>query len=196
MKFILSHRRILGVVVLILIFNIAAASPAFGQDPKLQISNLDRFASKAAESVDVTIDEPLLKLAATFLSAKRSPDEAKIKELVSGLKGVYVRHFVFEKEGEFSESDVEAIRSQLRSSTWTKLVGVRSKKSMNVDVFMMYEGSTVKGLAVLASEPKELTVVNIVGPIDLEKLMQLEGQFGIPNLGLEKKEDKKEDKKN
>ena len=37
----------------------------------------------------------------------------------------------------------------------------------------------------LVSEAKELTVVNIVGPVDLEKLSKLEGQFGVPELGIE-----------
>jgi hypothetical protein len=36
-------------------------------------------------------------------------------------------------------------------------------------------------------------VVNIVGPIDLEKLAKLEGQFGVPELGIEKTKDKKND---
>lgn len=183
-------RRIAPLVIAALTITV----PAQGPNPRLQISNLDRLGAKAAQSVDVTIDEPLLKLAATFLSVKRSPDEAKIKELVSGLKGVYVKHFSFENEGEYAESDVESIRSQLSNSSWTRLVGVRSRKGANVDVFMMYAGTTVKGLAVLAAQPKQLTVVNIVGPIDLDKLMALEGQFGIPDLGLEKKEDKKSDK--
>ncbi|HEU4390711.1 MAG TPA: DUF4252 domain-containing protein [Blastocatellia bacterium] len=184
-------KRIAPLVLGLITITVAGQTP----DPRLQISSLDKFGAKAAESVDVTIDEPLLKLAATFLSTKRSPDEAKIKELVAGLKGVYVKHFSFENEGEYSESDIESIRSQLRGSSWTRLVGVRSRKGPNVDVFMMYAGTTIKGLAVLAAQPKQLTVVNIVGPIDLEKLMKLEGQFGIPDLGLEKKEDQKAEEK-
>ena len=40
------------------------------------------------------------------------------------------------------------------------------------------------GLAIIAAEPKELVIVNIVGPIDLEKLSQLEGIFGIPDLNI------------
>ena len=32
------------------------------------------------------------------------------------------------------------------------------------------------------AEPREFTVVNIVGPVDLEKLAGLEGQFGIPHI--------------
>jgi hypothetical protein len=49
----------------------------------------------------------------------------------------------------------------------------------------MTEGSAVRGLALLAADPKELTIVNIIGPVDLEKLSELEGQFGIPELDIE-----------
>jgi hypothetical protein len=42
----------------------------------------------------------------------------------------------------------------------------------------------IGGLVVLSAEPRELRVVNIVGPVDLEKLASLEGQFGIPDLNL------------
>ena len=42
------------------------------------------------------------------------------------------------------------------------------------------------GLAVLAIEPKEFTIVNIVGAIDLERLHRLEGQLGVPKLGIAK----------
>jgi hypothetical protein len=35
---------------------------------------------------------------------------------------------------------------------------------------------------IISAEPKEFTVVNIVGPVDLEKLAGLEGQFGIPRI--------------
>ena len=45
-------------------------------------------------------------------------------------------------------------------------------------------GDQIGGLAVVSIEPKELTVVNIVGPINLEKLSQLEGSFGVPYLNL------------
>jgi hypothetical protein len=38
---------------------------------------------------------------------------------------------------------------------------------------------------VLAAEQRAFTVVNIVGPIDLSKLAELEGKFGIPRFGLE-----------
>lgn len=160
---------------------------AYAQSARLKISNLDKLESKAVETIDVTLDRSLLQLASKFLSSKKSQDEAKIKELVSSLEGVYVKHFKFDKEGEYSEAEVQAIRDQLGSSGWSRIVGVRSKrKGDNVDVHIMTEGAVIKGLAVLAAELKELTVVNIIGPIDLDKLSQLEGELGIPKLSLER----------
>ena len=42
----------------------------------------------------------------------------------------------------------------------------------DVDVYVCMEGDKVKGLAVIASEPREFTIVNIVGSIDLDKIAQ------------------------
>jgi len=177
-------RAVKGSVVLILLATVCSA--AIAQDARLEIRNLDRLAGKAAEVVEVSLDEKLLQLAAKFLNSN-NPDEAKVKELVSGLKGVYVRVFEFDKPGEYAASDIDALRSQLNSQAWTKIVGVRSKRDgQNVDVHLKYQGNNILGLTIIATEPKELTFVNIVGPIDLEKLSQLEGQFGIPKLELEK----------
>jgi len=44
----------------------------------------------------------------------------------------------------------------------------------------------IGGLAVIATDDRELTVVNLVGPVNLDKLAKLEGQFGVPELGIEK----------
>jgi hypothetical protein len=171
---------------LLILLAVSCAVLAVAQDARLEIGGIDRLAAKAAQTVEVSLDERLLRVAAKFLR-NEDPEEAKVKELVSGLKGVYVRVFEFDNPGEYSPGDVEGLRSQLQSPGWTKIVGVRSRRDgQNVDVHIKYQGDDVQGLAILAAEPKVLTIVNIVGPIDLEKLSRLEGQFGIPKLELEK----------
>jgi Domain of unknown function (DUF4252) len=173
---------------LLILLVVSCAALAVAQDARLDIGRIDGLAARAAETVEVSLDERLLRIAAKFLK-NEDPDEARVKELVSGLKGVYVRVFEFDNPGEYSPGDLEGLRSQLQAPGWTKIVGVRSRRdSQNVDVHIKYQGDNVLGLSIIAAEPKELTVVNIVGPIDLEKLSQLEGQFGIPKLGLEKEE--------
>jgi hypothetical protein len=49
-----------------------------------------------------------------------------------------------------------------------------------VQIYGWREGNQSGGLAILVAEPRELTIVNIVGSIDIDRLAELEGQFGIP----------------
>ena len=167
-----------------MLFVIATTITTHAQDPRIRLAHLDYLAKKASETVDVNIDERLIQLAAKLFNDK-DEDEAKVKKLVNGLKGIYVKSFEFENENDYSSADVDSIRSQLREPVWSRLVNVTSKRDGIVEVYIALNGSDVLGLAVLSAEPKELTVVNIVGPVDLEKLAKLEGNLGIPDLGIE-----------
>jgi hypothetical protein len=168
---------------------------ARAQDPaRLRISGLEKLAAKASEVVDVNLDAPMLKLAAKFMD-KDDKDDSQLQQMLQNLKGIYVRNYQFDKEGEYSEADVEAIRSQLRSPAWSKIVSVRSKKEgENAEVYLLGSESNVQGLVIISADPKELTVVNLVGPIDLDKLSELGGHMGVPRLKVEKKPVKPEAK--
>src|SRR5712692_2113549 len=175
--------------VMVLLCGGGAAVTAHAQGARLQIDQLDSLANRASETVDVKLDEHLIVTASKIFSEK---EDADIKEILKGLKGIYVKSFEFEKEGEYSQADIESVMSQLRGGGWSKIVGVTSKKDGdNVDVYLMMQGDQIQGLAVISAEPKEFTVVNIVGPVNLEKLTKLEGQFGVPDLGLDQPKPKK-----
>ena len=173
-----------------------SAVAANAQEPsRLQLGSLDHLAAKASKSVDVNIDERLIRLASKVFSDKDA-EEREIKKVVAGVKGIYVKVFQFENEGQYSSADLDTIRTQLRAPGWTRLVNVTSKKEGNLEVYLLMNGDMVNGLAVLANDVKELAVVNIVGPVDLDKLAQLEGQLGIPELGIEPaKKTKNDDEK-
>jgi hypothetical protein len=163
---------------------ITAALVAQAQDARIQLATLDHLATRASQTVDVNIDERLMRLASKLFSAKDA-EEKEIKELVAGIKGIYVKRFEFEADGQYTAADVESIRSQLRGSSWTRLMDFRSKKDGTLEVYLSLTGDVVNGLAVVATDDREFTVVNIVGPVDLDKLTKLEGQFGVPELGIE-----------
>jgi len=159
----------------------AAILPACAQEIKMPV-NLDALADKADEAVTVTMDKSMLQFAGKFLN-DRDGDEADVRRLIAGLEGIYVRSFQFRNEGEYSGADVEAVRSQLQSPAWGRLVGVRSKHGENVDVFFKDGGNAkLGGIVVIAAEPRELTIVNIVGTLDPARLADLGGEFGIPRL--------------
>ena len=191
MKTLFQTKLATAVITLLLVAACAAATRA--QDSRLQLSSLDHLAAKASQTVDVNIDERLIRLAAKVLSDEDS-DEREVKKLVVGIKGIYVKSFEFENDGQYSTTDLETIRTQLRAPGWTRLVNVTSNKDGIVEVYFLMNGEKIGGLAVLSSDDRELTVVNIVGPVDLEKLAKLEGQFGVPELGIQPTKKKNDEK--
>lgn len=181
----LVKTNMLKAMALLFLITGAATLTAQAQDIKIELGGLDKLEPRAVESVDVTLDGKMLSLASMFLNSKK-PGEAAIKDLVAGLKGVYVKVFEFDKEGEYSMADVESVRTQLRAPAWSKMAGVKSKKEgQTVEVYMRMTDSQIGGIAVIATEPKQLTVVNIVGTLDLEKLIRLSGRFGIPSINVD-----------
>jgi hypothetical protein len=159
----------------------AAILPAWAQELKMPV-NLDALADKADSAVTVTMDKSMLQLASRFLHDKDG-DEADVRKLIAGLDSIYVRSFEFRSEGAYSMADVDAVRNQLQSPAWGRLVGVRSKHGENVDVYFKDGGNGhLGGIVVIAAEPRELTIVNIIGTLDPEKLADLGGEFGIPRL--------------
>ena len=151
---------------------------ASAQGARLQLDHLNRLADKATETVDVTVDTAMLKQAAGFLSGKGA-DTEKVHELLEGITGIYVKSFKFETPGAYTESDVEAVRKQVSGSAWSRVVGVKGKREIT-EIYFWKERDTTGGLVVIAAQSTELTVVNIVGRVDLASL----GALGpmIPKL--------------
>jgi hypothetical protein len=158
-------------------------SPAFLRAQEFKIPpDVEKLSAKARETVEVTMDGPMLRWASKFLSAE-DPEEAKAAKLVANLKAIYVRSFEFDKEGSYTSAEVEALRSQMHVPGWSRVVGVRSERDGdNVDVFFKLEDDRMAGIVIIDAEPRELTFVNIVGPIDVDQLADLGGEFGIPRL--------------
>ena len=181
MKTLFQTKLATPLIALLLIAGSGVAARA--QDSRLQLTGLDHLAAKASQSVDVNIDEKLIRIALKVFS-DNDPEEREVKKVVAGIKGIYVKRFEFETDGQYTAADMETIRTQLRGPGWTRLVNVRSQKEGNLEVYLLMNGETVGGLTVLSSDLRELTVVNIVGPVDLDKLAKLEGQFGIPELDI------------
>jgi hypothetical protein len=172
-----------------------AMLPLAAQEIKMPVS-LDRLAAKASEVVDVSLDGALLQLASRFLSEK-DPDEAHVKKLVGGLKGIYVKSFQFEDRDQYKESDVEELRTQLKAPGWSRIVSSRSKRNGdNAEIYLKTDAGQITGLTIIATEPKELTIVNIIGYIRPEDIRDLGGHFGVPKLDLPGKNDKKDKEDN
>jgi len=165
---------------------LALAAPLSAQRVNLDYPGLS---AHAVQTVDVTIDGELLQMAAKFLN-RGDPDERAARDIVSKLEGIYVRSYTFEKAGEYDRTVVDRVREQL-GPAWKRIVTVKSRDRENVEIYVDTRGNgkTVHGLVVISAQPRELTLVNLVGPVDIEKLSSLEGQFGIPRMQKDKRHD-------
>jgi hypothetical protein len=163
----------------VLLLLLAAAELTQAQQIKL---NLDHLAAKAADSVDISLNGSMLQFAAKFLDGK-DPDEARVKKLIGGIEGIYVRSFEFKKDGEWSQADLDGVRNQLKAPDWSRMVGVKSSsEGSTAEVYFRNENQKVTGVAIMVTNPREFTVVNLAGSIDLDSLADLSGHFGVPKI--------------
>jgi hypothetical protein len=163
---------------------VVLAGVLWGQQFKF---NLDHLEGKASDRVDVSLNSNMLQFAAKFLDTK-DPDEAKVKQLINGMEGIYIRSFEFKKEGAYSQADLEQVRNQLKAPEWSRIFGIKnSDEGENIEVWVRNAGGKVAGIAILSSDPKQLTVANLVGNIDIDSLAALGGHFGLPKMDGTKK---------
>jgi hypothetical protein len=160
----------------------ALASTCLAATPELKIPDFAGLRDRATDSVDITVDGILLSIAKHF--ARESGDEEM--QLLSDIKSVRVRNFEFDSEGAYSRADIDLVRRQLSAPGWSQLVSAHQRdRNEDVDVYICVENEKILGMAVVASEPRSFTIVNIIGSIDIDKLAKLEGKFGIPKMDVE-----------
>jgi len=176
---------------LVMCLGLMLAAPAVAQQKpallrgQLALPEFAALADKASETVNVTLDPNILGMACRFLSTE-DPEEAKAKKVCTSLRGVYVRHFTFDSDFAYPKSDIDRVVRQLSGPGWSQLVDAKSRKeNTDVKVYVLIDGEKAQGLSIIASQPREFTIVNVVGSIDLEQLHDLKN-LGVPDLEIEK----------
>ena len=172
--------------IMLLLFGLTAMT-ANAQDAHLRFNRLSLLENKAQDVVEVNIDGKLLDLEKRVMVKVNDPNSKKVAQAISGLKGIYVRVYNFEKENEYNLGDIDEIRTQLNAPGWEKLANVRSKKNnQKVDVYTMFTGDQMSGVAVVVSDSKSIAVVNVIGPIDIDLLAEMSGKLNIPKIDIER----------
>lgn len=141
------------------------------------------LAARAANVTEVTLGKNMLSFAAKVMNGK-DKDQAQTRQLIEGLDGIYVRDYEFDKEGQFSADEVDQLRKYFETSEWSPMVHVRDRKdNESTDVMVKLENGESHGMFILDVEPKELTIVLILGPIRMDELGELGGIGGLGSLG-------------
>src|ERR1700728_3991478 len=128
------------------------------------------LAARASNVTEVTLGKTMLSFASKVMNGK-DEDEVATRKLIEGLDGIYVREYEFDKEGQYSMEEIDQLRKYFETSEWTSVVRERERKSgETTDVMVKLVNGESHGMFILTAEPKELTIVLILGPVRMQDL--------------------------
>ena len=176
-------RRLAGYLAALVLMSApvwAQSSFQSGEQATSQVRmDLPRMEEKADEVISVNLEGESLGVGQKLLAVRKGVSKS-VRELIHGLKGVYLRRFWFSKKKAYSAEDTEPIRKQLEGHGWVPTIDVRDRRKPEaVTVYSYIENKEVTGVTVVSEEAQEFTVINIVGPVDLETLSELGEQLGM-----------------
>src|SRR5215472_14177284 len=159
------------------------------------------LAARASNVTEVTLGKNMLGFAAKFMNGKDQDEEAT-RRLIENLDGIYVRDYEFDKEGQYSIEEIDKLRQYFETPEWTPIVRARERGGETTDVLVKMVNGETHGMFILNAEPKELSIVLILGPVRMEDLGRLKGLGGLGVLGAidaaphskDKDKDKEKDK--
>ncbi len=191
----MKHRMVVLIFAAAALAAPAMAQPSPSPSPLLLPALIEKeLAARAANVTEVTLGKNMLDFAAKFMNDK-DKDEAATRQLIEGLDGIYVRSYEFDKEGEYSMDEIEKVRQAFETPEWSPMVRERERKGgESTDVMVKLINGEPHGLFVLTAEPKELTIVLILGPIRMDQLSMLKGIGGLGALGDVEKSTKHKEK--
>jgi len=178
------HLRILAAIGLAFPLLTSAAEPP----GRLDLPSFSSLQSKASEVVDITLGRLPLALASKLMEAD-DPESVEMKKVISGIKSIAVRSYQFDSDFAYSKEDVDAVRAQLSAPGWTQLAQVRKRAKTSdgeqeVDIYIALDDERATGFAIIASEPRKFTILNIVGTIDLDQVAKLHRHIDMPDISL------------
>jgi hypothetical protein len=152
---------------------------ASASNPELTLPDFGHLRANAVDYTDFTLDGFLLRI----LKKSVSEEDEEASKILNDIKSVRVRAFEFDSDDAYSRADIDAVRKQLAAPGWSAVVQQHShEEHSNVDVYLNTDGDKILGIAVIESEPRSFTIVNVVGNIDMAKLAKMAGGLGIPKV--------------
>ncbi|MBN2235401.1 MAG: DUF4252 domain-containing protein [Opitutales bacterium] len=166
---------------------VALGGPISAQDDGAGIGSqsgyldLDRFVNENSANVktEVFLQSNILQMAARLVR-QAEPEFAKMLESIALIRVVDL---------DFGASDVGSIDNRssdllnsMRDGSWQTLVRMRNGDERTEICMQSRHPDRIDALAIVSGRGSRLSIVNIVGEIDLEKIVRLGEQFNIESL--------------
>ncbi len=143
---------------------------------------LSELSGQAVAKESFTLDRTMLAAAAGLM-----PDsDADLRQTVAKLDGVSVHVLRFAADGQADPSQIEAIREAYHLRGWKHVLSATNLGGANhsdiTDIWLVLDGTNVRGGAVLVESPKSLTLATVAGNLSPVDMLHLRGHFGIPRF--------------
>ena len=162
--------------MLALLMTVATAAHA----QQLDLKSLDKYASLAKGVTQMNLGESMLNSAKSALKDNKG-EESAAKKTISGLKGLYLRVFEFEKKGVYKLDDLKPIRDQLKAPDWAIFLQDREPDELT-EIWVHSTKGEADGIVLISAEAEELVVINAIGIANPQDLSKIGSQFGVPNI--------------
>jgi len=143
---------------------------------------LAELQSQATSKSSFSLDRNMLNAAAGAM-----PDsDADVKQAVNKLDGLSVHVLRFAADGAVDRAQVEAVRQAYHLRGWKHVVTTTNSggpvHNNSSDVWVVMDGTNLRGAVVLSQTPRSLTLVTVAGNLSPVDLLHLRGHFGIPRF--------------
>jgi hypothetical protein len=150
---------------------------------------LAALVARAEVKNSFVVDRTMLGAAAALL-----PDsEADTRQSIRKLDGIGVHIYRFHDYDQIDPQQVEQVRQAYRTRGWKHLVTAAPTgapvHSGTADLWLMVDGVSVRGGALLEVTPRSVNLVTFAGDLNPIDLLRLRGHFGIPNFSGDKFQD-------
>jgi hypothetical protein len=138
------------------------------QTPQVLDLNFPNFAAQAKKKAEVDLD------ASTLAGALQMAGKKDAEGALSGVKAVHVRNYEFAAAGAYKDSDLDPLRRQVAAnSAWSRFLNVKEEHESTEIFFLQPQGNDPGGFLLISAEAKEVTVVEILGTIELSHMQEL-----------------------
>ncbi len=134
----------------------------------------------------MNLDGEALEQGSRLLSIRNGVSNS-VKSVLGRIKGIYRKTYRFAAGNPYEEDAVSNIRNQMTDDGWAPMIDVQNRqqnRGLTVYSFTSSDGSGPNGVTVISTDPGEVTVLNLVGDVDLEALADVGETLGMPAMNL------------
>lgn len=172
--------KIVLTMLLLMSATVLAQKEDYTKEPGY-INFSDLLSLKSGDLVtEMFIEEPLLKMVAKMAESQKEG----ISKVLGALKLVSVNEFMVEENaGEQIKSKLETLDKTLQGKNWTRIIRTKTHGRMANVYVKPGQGDSYVGLAVTSIDKSgKVSLVDIVGKIDLETIGEIATKFNIPAM--------------